>query len=141
MCRTANLSLPTRAQSVSAGRHFVGETLVGWGISEGDPAWAVLADTLLVVTELLADAVISSDGSVRLDVTGHRSRLRLSVRGDGPVHSGPLASPPDDDGRRGLVIVETLSDRWGHSAATGGREVWAEIAIGPGSVLAQGCTE
>lgn len=93
----------------------------------------VLEDTLLVVSELVANAVlhagladgvpiefrVCTDGCIRIDV---RDRGRGFLRSD----PGPAAGRRF--GGRGLGIVATISDRWG-IVEDDGVLVWAELAL------------
>jgi anti-sigma regulatory factor (Ser/Thr protein kinase) len=86
-----------------------------------------LDDLLIVVSELVSNAVIHA-----------RTRLRLVIRYDGrrvltEVFDGDprLPVPPDhpgDVGGRGLFLVDRLSLRWGSEAVGIGKRVWAELA-------------
>jgi anti-sigma regulatory factor (Ser/Thr protein kinase) len=60
--------------------------------------------------------VRSDDRSVRVDVTDASSE---------PPSIRPI-DPVDPTGR-GLVVVESLADRWGYEAGTHGKTVWFEI--------------
>jgi anti-sigma regulatory factor (Ser/Thr protein kinase) len=86
-----------------------------------------LDDLLIVVSELVSNAVIHA-----------HTRLRLVIRYDGrrvltEVFDGDprLPVPPDhpgDVGGRGLFLVDHLSLRWGSEAVGIGKRVWAELA-------------
>jgi anti-sigma regulatory factor (Ser/Thr protein kinase) len=93
------------------------------------------ADAVLLVSELVTNAIrhtlsarilcgigMVSEGCVRLEVHDHD----YSGRGL------PRREPgPDDEGGRGLLLVEELSDTWGvdRSRLTGGNAVWATLRI------------
>ena len=96
----------------------------------------------LVVSELVTNAVTATeaatDGGIPQPV-----RLRLSARMDDQrvqavqvevwdtVSSLPKPSrdaPPDEPGGWGLVLVESMSERWGsYPAPGGGKVVWAVL--------------
>ena len=40
----------------------------------------------------------------------------------------PQAPSVDDDGGRGLILVQALSDRWGIDTDTDGKSVWVTFA-------------
>lgn len=142
MCRTASRLLAPRPESVTAGRHFVERALAEWGVTQADPAGQILPETLLVVTELLANAVAVSTGEVDVALAAHRDHILLSVSDDNPAPAVPRGVGPEVSGGRGLGIVAALSQRWGQSGFSGtSKTVWADIAVGRGSVLARGCTE
>jgi anti-sigma regulatory factor (Ser/Thr protein kinase) len=62
---------------------------------------------------------------LRVEVTDHSNRLP-DIR---PID-------PDSENGRGLFIVETLADRWGHETMdTGGKTVWFELVAPPAAPL------
>ena len=100
---------------------------------------AVLADArvsaeatetaLLLVSELVTNAVLHAAGRPVLDVAVEPERLRISVadtgRGTPQVQTdNPLLS----DHGRGMLLVDTLSSRWGSEARQPwGKCVWFEL--------------
>jgi anti-sigma regulatory factor (Ser/Thr protein kinase) len=110
-------------------RAWTSRMLWEWGVAE-------LAETAKAVTsELVSNSVNASVGAVqagiRLIVTLKRDELAILVRDDNP--GVPLAAQPgaEDEGGRGLLIVENLSDRFGWyplKDGTPGKVVWAVIS-------------
>jgi hypothetical protein len=140
LCYHAELRLKCRPESVAEGRHFVASTLLGWRVADGDPAWTVLGDVLLVTSELLGNAVQACTGEILVGLATHRDRIRVHVVDESPLPAVVRASSEDALSGRGLAIVAALSVRWGQSKHDGTtKDVWAEIAVGPGSVLADDC--
>jgi two-component sensor histidine kinase len=86
---------------------------------------------LLIVSELVTNAVLHSglDRGDRLELKIIRfgDRLRIEVTDNG-VGFGRSTPSPGRNGGLGLVIVEHLSDRWGHDPGRPTR-VWAELAV------------
>jgi anti-sigma regulatory factor (Ser/Thr protein kinase) len=84
---------------------------------------------LLLVSELVTNAVLHADGRPVLDVEVEPDRLRISVsdvgRGAPQVQTNnPLLS----DHGRGMLLVDTLSTRWGTEPKTPrGKCVWFEL--------------
>jgi PAS domain S-box-containing protein len=103
------------------------------------PAGDLLADLRLVATELVTNAVrygvSGSDAWVHLRVLARRGGVRVEV-----VHQGDDFTPPDrvhapgpdEEGGRGLLVVQELSRGWGwlfpQPGVTG---VWCELAARP----------
>jgi two-component sensor histidine kinase len=87
----------------------------------------VLADTLLLVSELVSNAVKYGRGTIRLRVRSRGSRHVLAEvvdegRGFTPsVRHGPRAEP----GGFGLKLVDRIATSWGVHDATG--HVWFVI--------------
>lgn len=92
----------------------------------------LLEDASLVLSELVANAVKHGSGgrpiSVELDADAH-GRLRIAVTDPSdqlPVLSRPAA---DAESGRGLLIVQTVSARWGVERHEGrGKSVWSELS-------------
>ncbi|WP_251095640.1 ATP-binding protein [Streptomyces sp. Caat 7-52] len=115
-------------------RRLCGNRLDAWGISYGSDAHDTVS---LVAAELCANAVrhghvtgrdfrvlLTADpatGTVRIEVTDTRGE-RL------PHLSTPAPEADPCDGGRGLLLVETLTDRWGWTPRVDGpgKTVWAE---------------
>jgi anti-sigma regulatory factor (Ser/Thr protein kinase) len=98
-------------------------------LMDGQDAQDVLDAALLVVSELVTNAVNAGCSNTVLDVALHRSHLRLSVHDDGPGQPMARDSAPDDDHGRGLRIVEELSRSWGFHAEGSGKQVWSELTV------------
>lgn len=89
----------------------------------------VIEDCLLVVSELVTNAVNAGCTEVGLTVEVHRDRVRLAVRDD--VRELPrlvVASPRARHGR-GIAIVDSVSQAWGVERESHGKQVWADVAI------------
>jgi anti-sigma regulatory factor (Ser/Thr protein kinase) len=83
---------------------------------------------LLVVSELVANAVTHGRPPIRLEVTGEPGRVRIEVHD--AAGGTPAPQQPTDTGGRGLRLVAGLARDWGWvPAADGtGKCVWAELA-------------
>lgn len=126
--RQAEVHLPGEAASVPAARHFVRGALTGWGQE------ARLDDAVLVLSELITNAVlhahgdvvarvsVAADGSVQLEVLDSSGRLPR-VRGYGD----------ESTTGRGLRMVADLSEDWGVEPSDGGKRVWARLLPGSGA--------
>ncbi|MER5863489.1 ATP-binding protein [Kitasatospora sp. NPDC002040] len=129
---TARFDLPARPDEVAPARHRVLHQLHAWE-PEFDEETA--ADVELVVSELLTNAVVHAGGtrigvSLSLSERAGRRRLRVEVsdRGSAPLARRPPASP-DQEGGRGLALVEALSSRCGSTRNGHGKDCWAELAL------------
>ncbi|MFF9056174.1 ATP-binding protein [Streptomyces erythrochromogenes] len=109
---------------VAKGRAFTRQALQDWGWDRTETS----EDTLLLVSELLTNASLHSNGCRELVLTADGATLRIEV------HDGTTALPvrrpvpqPGIPGGRGLYIVERLSDHWGTHTYEDGKAVWAEV--------------
>jgi anti-sigma regulatory factor (Ser/Thr protein kinase) len=88
----------------------------------------VVDSLLLVVSEMVTNAVEHSSGPVRLRVSTGRRHVTVAVSdsGSGSPWQGHVT---DSSVRgRGLVIVDALCDSWGVERRPGGKTVWARVA-------------
>jgi anti-sigma regulatory factor (Ser/Thr protein kinase) len=86
-----------------------------------------LDDLLIVVSELVSNAVIHARTRLRL-VIRYDGRRVLTEVFDGDPRLPVLPDHPGDVGGRGLLLVDRLSLRWGSEAVGIGKRVWAELA-------------
>ncbi|MDX3077449.1 SpoIIE family protein phosphatase [Streptomyces sp. MI02-7b] len=111
--------------AASHARRFTGRTLRSWGLP-GDEV-----DTaLLVVSELVTNALVHTDGQVRLDLTLIGDRLRIAVGDASPrTPVKPAIVSWQDTGGRGILLVEAVSTAWGTVPLSGGKQVWSELTV------------
>ncbi|MFE7977873.1 SpoIIE family protein phosphatase [Streptomyces shenzhenensis] len=98
-------------------------------------SWAVPADArdavLLVVSELVTNALVHTAGQVRLDLTLINHRFRVAVADASPrTPVKPTSLGWEATGGRGILLVEAMSAAWGTVPAGGGKQVWAELVLG-----------
>jgi anti-sigma regulatory factor (Ser/Thr protein kinase) len=88
---------------------------------------AYLDNALLVVTELVTNAVRHGRSTVTLAVTVDDDRVLLEVQDAGT--GVPAVHHPgwQSLGGRGLLMVDAMATRWGVRPAPGGKVVWAEL--------------
>ncbi|CAM5301523.1 SpoIIE family protein phosphatase [Streptomyces pilosus] len=111
-------------QAVGHARRFTRRTLRSWGVSEDVDA------ALLAVSELVTNALVHTDGQVRLDLTLVGDRLRLAVADASPRSPvKPTSIGWEATGGRGILLVEAVSAGWGTLPVSGGKQVWAEFLL------------
>lgn len=120
--------LPPVAGAVSAMRRRVRAVLAAWNVSP-----EIVEDTILVVTELLTNALVHALPPAELRLSwGRRDglrTLRVEVTDAGPALAAgqsPDGIDPDEHGR-GKQIVHVLSARHGMRIHCGGVTRWADL--------------
>ncbi|WP_405905071.1 SpoIIE family protein phosphatase [Streptomyces sp. NBC_00828] len=111
-------------EAVRHARRFTRRTLRSWGVAgEADAA-------LLVVSELVTNALVHTDGQVRLDLTLINNRFRIAVADNSPrTPIKPTSIGWEATGGRGILLVEAMSAAWGTVPVSGGKQVWSEILL------------
>ncbi|MEU0219021.1 ATP-binding SpoIIE family protein phosphatase, partial [Streptomyces sp. NPDC006265] len=112
-------------QAVGHARRFARRTLRSWGVTVDYDA------ALLVVSELVTNALVHTDGKVRMDLTLVDNRLRIAIADASPRSPvRPTSIGWEATGGRGILLVEALSATWGTLPVSGGKQVWAELVLG-----------
>lgn len=124
--RRRRWSLPSEAASIGRARHAVVRTCQAWGIEDA-------ANAELVVSELVANAVLHGFGHVSLHLYDTGDGLRIEVEDANPAPPVTTDGHPGRVGGFGMQIVERLAD-WGWRQSRGGKLVWAKVR--PGSLPA-----
>lgn len=127
--RAGTVTLPAEASSVSAARRFLSSRLAG---TMADTA--VAADAVLVVSELVTNAVLHAEGPIVVEVVvtdrptaGGSTGVRIIVSDASPV--APVLRTYGDGAStgRGLALIAQLARRWGVEEAAPGKAVWVEL--------------
>ncbi|MFE5406008.1 SpoIIE family protein phosphatase [Streptomyces sp. NPDC056580] len=104
-------------------RRFTRRTLRTWGVGPG-----TVEAALLVVSELVTNALVHTGGPVRLDLSLVGHRLRLAVADTSPRSPvQPTSIGWEATGGRGILLVEAVSAAWGTVPVSGGKQVWADL--------------
>ncbi|MFE5110507.1 ATP-binding protein [Streptomyces sp. NPDC056663] len=112
--------LPNDPATVRSARSLTAHQLTQWGLDR------LVTSTVLIVSELVTNAIRHGTGPIRLRLIRHRAlSCEVSDTGKGLPHLRH-ARTTDENGR-GLFIVNRLSHRQGtRSTPDGGKIVWAE---------------
>jgi PAS domain-containing protein/anti-sigma regulatory factor (Ser/Thr protein kinase) len=110
--------------AVMHARRFTARTLRRWKAQEAADA------VLLVVSELVTNALVHTQGQVRLDLVLRGDRVRVSVSDSSPrAPAKPVIVDWESTGGRGLLLVEAMSESFGSVPVAGGKQVWSEIVV------------
>jgi anti-sigma regulatory factor (Ser/Thr protein kinase) len=113
--------LPPRAASAARARELVIAQCTAWGFA------SLCDDVALVVTELVANAVRHAGTDIQISVTAITQGVRLEVRDGSTRPLRPRAALSSDEGGRGLLLVDALSNRYGVVGEPDGKRVWVEM--------------
>ncbi len=119
-------TLPPAATSSALGRRFVERTFGEWGVS------SCVDDVLLLVTELVTNAVVHAGTEVELTLEARPDAVFASVGDRYSARSLPTeARVPRDDSEsgRGIFLVHAISTRWGVEHTGFGKHVWFEVPL------------
>ena len=117
--RSARQAIRDEQQAVAEARHFVADTLREWAI--GEP---LVDDVVLLVSELVTNALIHGRGPVELRIRMSGESLILEVRDTASYLPRRLRPTVDDEHGRGLQLVSMLAERWGTRPTRDGKAVW-----------------
>jgi Histidine kinase-like ATPase domain len=103
-------------------RQLVRETLLSWGMADSEDV------TLLLVSELVTNALLHGHPPLELRLSADRGRVRVEVFDAAGDHRPAREFAPLDAARgRGIEIVAALASRWGSASAPAGKVVWFEV--------------
>lgn len=117
--RRRRWSLPSDPASIGRARHAVVRTCAAWDIPGA-------AGAELVVSELVANAVMHGWGHVVLRLFDTGDGLRIEVEDANPAPPVATDGRPGRVGGFGMRIVERLGD-WGWRPSGEGKLVWARV--------------
>jgi len=119
----ARLVLSPETSSVAEGRAFVRDTLMQWGLYS-------LADrAVLVASELITNAVLHTRSSPFINLFLVSNCVRLEIADSSERRPRRRNSGVDATTGRGILLVESISDRWGASPIENGKVVWCEFDL------------
>ncbi|WP_422125774.1 SpoIIE family protein phosphatase [Streptomyces graminilatus] len=110
--------------AVMHARRFTSRTLRNWQLSEAAD------EVLLIVSELVTNALVHTQGAVHVELTLGADRVRVTVNDSSPrAPAKPVVVDWEATGGRGLLLVEAVSAAWGSVPVGGGKQVWSEILV------------
>jgi anti-sigma regulatory factor (Ser/Thr protein kinase) len=112
-------------RSAGSARATVRDTLARWGHQD-------LADTAcLLVTEILTNAIRHARCPIRMHLCRAAEEVIVEITDDSPEFPQRRLPDDDDEGGRGLLLVDALADGWGARPAVPGKTVWFTLRIPP----------
>ena len=125
--RETQCVLPESLAGVPLAREFVRTTLSEHG------ADVLVEDALLVVSELVTNAVLHGYGAPVLRLGPGTGWVRIEVADDSPCLPARRASGAT--GGWGLALVERLASNWGATRVGRGKVVWCELPAVPARLI------
>ncbi|MGW0203040.1 ATP-binding protein [Nonomuraea sp. NPDC003201] len=119
----ASWTFAAQAHSVRRARHAARAQLAEWGLQQA------CDHAELLISELVTNAVRHARGLVRMSLSAADGLLRCEVEDSSPVPPSPRTACLDDEGSRGLLLVEVLSCGWGCVPTGRGKLVWFEVPV------------
>lgn len=116
------VELPSTPLAPRAAREATRRVLGRWAMDQAAD------DVLLLVSELVTNAVFHAESSVTVALRTDGRAVRVEVHDDSPV--APVQDAFTDDALRGrgIALVDAVSTRWGVDAVPGdGKTVWFEV--------------
>ena len=118
----ATLDLPHALTSVATARRFVSQQVTDWQAEQ------ILADAVLVISELATNAITHADSSCRIRLSLTPATLRIDVIDAGSGTPEPQLADLTSEHGRGLGMVAAVAAAWGMEVLPGdGKLVWAEL--------------
>jgi anti-sigma regulatory factor (Ser/Thr protein kinase) len=116
------VSFPGLPASAAAVRRLVERELRG----RIEPA--VLADAVLIASELASNAILHASSPFSFALLWERGLLAMEVTDEVPGELPPVQpAPPQQASGRGLWLVDQLTSRWGCTPLADGKRVWCEL--------------
>ncbi|GAB3711568.1 ATP-binding protein [Amycolatopsis oliviviridis] len=104
-----------------------------WARAElGDVAEAGLTDTILVLDELVSNALRHGERPWQVRLLRWAGRLRIEVDDSGKTPAAPR--PASETGGRGLALIDACTTAWGQEFREDGKTVWAELDLAGSNV-------
>ncbi|MBA3742617.1 MAG: ATP-binding protein [Sporichthya sp.] len=116
--------LPADTTAPRAARKFLAEACCGSHVAE------VVEEAQLLVSELVTNAVRYGAPPIELQVCcAGEDQLHIRVRDSDPGTPQPRDADADAEGGRGLLLVDVVSDDWGHEDDADGKAVWFTLKV------------
>lgn len=115
----ASWTVPADPAAVAEARRRAAAQLKMWGLADAVP------NTELIVSELVTNAIRHARAPIELRLI-HDGTLICEVSDASSTSPHPRRANALDEGGRGLLLVGSLSERWGTRHTGSGKTIWAE---------------
>jgi anti-sigma regulatory factor (Ser/Thr protein kinase) len=121
--------LRVESRAAATARELTRTALRRWRVTDSTAA----DDVILMVDELVTNAVVHGSGPVALRLSIDGSRVRGEVTDANPLLPEPGCPGPDVETGRGLLLVTALADEFGVMPGGYGKIVWFAQALAAGN--------
>lgn len=125
---TYGFTVAAAVDAVPAARRQVVSLVQDLGLPLSDQT---LETVELLAGEVIANAVLYTDAPCDVAVTRSDERLRVEVTDTDASLPSAVEAGPNDEGGRGLLLVNALADAWGTQPEPPGKMTWFEIMPEP----------
>jgi hypothetical protein len=117
-----SLALDPVVGAARMSRELVTEACARWDLPD------LAGPACIVVTEMVNNVVAHARTPMAVLLARHGDTMSVAVRDDSPTiprFAGPV--PVTSYGGRGLLLIDSVADRWGSLALDAGKVVWAVL--------------
>lgn len=93
----------------------------------GQPANPATDSAVLMVSELVTNAIRHGSGPVHVELEVDTGVVRVGVTDESAARPVPRDAAADAESGRGMLLVSSLADRWGSDPWPPGKKVWFEL--------------
>jgi len=117
------VTLPPESTSAGLARRCVRDVCAQAGLDD------LVDDALLLVTELVTNAVVHAGTSLELRVAVRQEGLRIEVSDEQPGGLPQVAAEVEEsrEGGRGLFLLQSLATEWGTTHRRNGKSLWFSL--------------
>jgi CheY-like chemotaxis protein len=118
---TERQRFPGEVQSARAARRFAAGVLEAWHCAELEDS------VLLLVSELVTNAVIHAHSDVEVVLRLHPQRVRVEIIDAASEYVHRRDATSEEQSGRGMALTEALASAWGIDTLVAGKAVWFEV--------------
>lgn len=129
----ADLELAALATAVPCARAHVRAVAAIWGLGRLSGTAELLTSELVTNAVKASGSLLAKAGPafvpvVRLGLTSDQTSLVIGVWDASDSVPVRMDTGPDEEGGRGLLLIEALGSDWGAYGTAGGKVVWVQIS-------------
>ena len=113
---------PAQAQSVACARIEVIELLEELEVPQ-------TYEAAIIVDELVSNVVVHAKTMFELEVERWQNGIKIIVRDLSIQEPSIQALDPLSESGRGLFMIDSIADEWGHHVHESGKCIWADIVL------------